>query len=68
MTHDGYIGIAPPLVQENDLLCLIPGLRVPFMLRRWTEGGYLLVGECYVHGLMYGEEMCKGTSEEICIY
>ena len=68
MTGGGYIGLAPPLVQEDDLLCLIGGSRVPFILRKRTEGGYLLVGESYVHGLMYGEGMRKGSNEEICIY
>ena len=43
MTQDGYIGLAPPLAQEGDLLCLIDGSRVPFILRKRTEGGYFLV-------------------------
>lgn len=68
LTRYGYIGLAPSLVQEDDLLCLIDGSRVPFVLRKRTDGGYFLVDESYVHGLMYGEGMSKGSSEGIHIY
>ena len=68
MTHEGFIGLAPPLVQKGDLLCLIDGSRVPFILRKRTEDGYFLVGESYIHGLMFGEGMSKGSNEKIYIY
>ncbi len=68
MTLGGYIGLAPPLVQVDDLLYLISGSRVPFILRKRTQDGYLLVGESYVHGLMYGEGRGSLENEEIRIY
>jgi len=37
-------------------VCVLFGGKTPFCLRPWGHG-YLLVGECYVHGLMNGEAM-----------
>ena len=34
-----------------------------FILRPVTNG-YLLVGECYVHGIMYGEAIEQGLGVE----
>ncbi|OCL05183.1 hypothetical protein AOQ84DRAFT_299424, partial [Glonium stellatum] len=38
----------------GDVVCILFGADVPFILRK-TETGYRLVGESYVHGIMYGE-------------
>jgi hypothetical protein len=67
-TEKHYIGLGPLLVQENDIICLIYGAKVPFLIRRRAEGAYLLVGECYVHGLMHGEGMSMGVEEDIVLY
>ena len=53
ITKNGYLGLVPLLSLEGDLVCVI---RVPVVLRRVLEH-YVFVGECYVHGLMDGEEM-----------
>ena len=50
------------------MICIFKGARVPFLLRQNAEVGirgtstqtYLLVGECYIHGMMDGE-MMKGV-------
>ncbi|KAF4636427.1 hypothetical protein G7Y89_g1661 [Cudoniella acicularis] len=53
-TSNGYLGLGPPLMQEDDLICILSGCSVPFILRR--EGShYLLVGPCFVMGIMDGE-------------
>lgn len=47
------------------MICIFKGARVPFLLRQNAEVGirgtstqtYLLVGECYIHGMMDGEMM-----------
>ncbi|KAH6699772.1 heterokaryon incompatibility protein 6 [Leptodontidium sp. MPI-SDFR-AT-0119] len=53
-TRTGYIGLVPPLAQAGDLLVVIFGATVPYVVRR-VQSGYLLVGDAFVHGLMYGE-------------
>jgi hypothetical protein len=53
-TQKGYIGIALELSRPRDLVCLLCGCRMPVVLR--PEGGHFrFMGECYVHGLMFGE-------------
>jgi hypothetical protein len=46
-----WIGWVPTVAQEGDLLCLFEHYWMPFIVRR-TQGGYRLIGEAYVHGIM----------------
>ncbi|KAK3717412.1 hypothetical protein LTR37_005801 [Vermiconidia calcicola] len=50
----GYIGIAPYGTREGDLIFVVLGADVPFVLRP-LEDGYCLIGEAYVQGAMNGE-------------
>ncbi|KAJ4413819.1 hypothetical protein N0V82_008313 [Gnomoniopsis sp. IMI 355080] len=52
-TKDGYYVLGPKAMLPGDILCIFQGAKVPFCLRRWGTK-YLLVGECYVHGVMDG--------------
>ena len=65
-TRDGYIGLGPARMEVGDEIWILKGGSMPFLLRpageyefKRVSGGkrhcYRLVGECYVHGLMYGE-------------
>jgi Heterokaryon incompatibility protein (HET) len=54
VTKDGQIGMGPDNLQEGDVVCVLFGGMVPFILRP-EDGHYLLVGECYCHGMMQGE-------------
>jgi len=65
-TKDRRIGLAPLTAREGDLVCLVLGAEVPFVLRR-SNDEYELVGECYVHGLMDEEglvEAARNTNPE----
>ena len=55
-TTDGRIGLVPRSSAAGDLICVLYGGRVPYVLRP-CEIGYSLIGECYIHGLMNGEAM-----------
>ncbi|KAF4636845.1 hypothetical protein G7Y89_g1239 [Cudoniella acicularis] len=73
ITENGYIGMVPPLAVnrgekcEGDVICLIRGAQVPFVLRPVTSidpgshemaagrRRFQLVGEAYIHGIMDGE-------------
>lgn len=57
ISHSGLVGLAPPHVQIDDVICIFLGGQVPYILRRESDGVYNLVGEAYVHGIMYGEYM-----------
>jgi hypothetical protein len=54
----GLLGVAPSSTQPGDEIAIPLGSRVPFVLRRSQEHNhFLLIGECFVVGLMVGEAM-----------
>lgn len=58
-TKKGTIGLGPRSMRPGDLVCILSGCRVPFILR--AEGpNFRLVGESYVHGLMEGQAVKDG--------
>jgi hypothetical protein len=54
-TVEGYIGLGPAEIQPGDAICILLGLDYPIALRPVYNGQYLVIGCCYVHGLMDGE-------------
>lgn len=73
ITRDGYMGIGPQNTRNGDQICVFDGGPVPMVLRSAEvsapshishstpsqQGHFLLVGECYVHGLMNGEVVAR---------
>ena len=53
-TTTGYVGLAPHGTIEGDLVFVVMGVDVPYILRPYDDG-YELVGEAYVQGIMDGE-------------
>jgi hypothetical protein len=51
------MGLTPPKVQVDDLVCIFIGASTLFVVREMEDGYFRLVGECYIHGLMAGEAM-----------
>ena len=74
ITDQGYMGVVPPYSEIGDVLFIIPGTQVPFLLRSQRGGEnsgeastgeeWRLVGESYLHGMMDGEAMKRGGTEE----
>ncbi|GKT50824.1 heterokaryon incompatibility protein 6, OR allele [Colletotrichum spaethianum] len=60
-TENGWIGLGPDMMRNGDVVVLLSGGDVPFVLRP-TQDGHTLIGECYVEGMMYGE-MLKAQLE-----
>ena len=58
VTQKGYIGLAPYTTKRDDVICIFLGAQTPFLLRR-TGDGWMLVGECYIHGIMSGQAFDK---------
>ena len=54
VTKSGYIGLVPQLTEVGDIICALFGCDTPLVLRPINDH-YILIGECYVHGLMDGE-------------
>lgn len=63
-TPMGLMGMAPPHVESGDLVCVLFGASLPFVLQR-TGPFYNLIGEIYISdGYMEGraiDEMYAGT-------
>lgn len=54
-TAKGRFVLGPKVMEPGDIVCVLFGGKMPFVLRSWIDDMFLLVGECYVHGLMHGE-------------
>ncbi|CAH0051648.1 unnamed protein product [Clonostachys solani] len=56
-TTTGRLGQLPREAQRGDRVCILQGVQVPFVIRERSQGdGYMLIGECYLNGVMDGEE------------
>ncbi|KAK4205885.1 hypothetical protein QBC37DRAFT_301906, partial [Rhypophila decipiens] len=55
---NGYVGMGPHLAQHGDVVVLLFGARMPYVLRPASDRGvgyYQFLGEAYCHGIMDGE-------------
>jgi hypothetical protein len=66
VTADGLMTLVPHGTQVGDEICVMLGIEKPFLLRhvdvddKDIDDGrkrYVLVGDCYVHGIMSGEAL-----------
>lgn len=64
VTHCGYVGLAPSIMQPVDLIAVFNGCSMPYIVRPangFTNNGEQMeeavhvIGPCYVHGIMKGE-------------
>lgn len=55
-TESGLWGVGPDSIDEDqgDVVCILCGSPMPIILRPKGDG-YKVIGEAYVHGIMYGE-------------
>lgn len=64
-TDSGALGTGLWDMEAGDIVCILFGGKVPYILRpTQNEGQYLFMGECYVKGLMQGEAMDMGLPEQ----
>lgn len=61
-TQRGYMGFGPPDMRQGDLVAILAGSRMPFVLREapmsegtYDKSYYTVVGYCCLHGVMNGE-------------
>jgi hypothetical protein len=57
----GYTCLVPEAAKVGDCICVILGVNVPFVIRK-SGDNHILVGECYVQGLMEAEAVTKMRS------
>ena len=59
LTKQGYIGLVPISAQAGDHVYVLLGGQVLYVLRTHSknDNNFMVVGECYINGLMDGEVM-----------
>lgn len=68
-TKTGRMGLAPVGARLGDSVAILVGCDMPLVLRRQEKGGWIVIGDCYVHGVMYGEGILGHDKfEEITLY
>ncbi|KAF2651311.1 HET-domain-containing protein [Lophiostoma macrostomum CBS 122681] len=65
-TSDGGYGIGPAGTRKGDIVAVILGCDFPMILRPNAKDSleFSVVGECYVHGVMFGEAILGPLSEQ----
>lgn len=66
-TEEGRFGQVRSQARNGDLIYVILGAELPFVLRPTGKGTYTLIGECYIHGLMAGEALSDDRYETVDI-
>ena len=65
VTELGIMGLVPLLAAPGDEIYLLSGTNVPFLLRPTGLRSFIVIGECYVSGLMHGEIMYQFPAERV---
>ena len=54
VSSKGYMGLGPLDAKVGDEICVLLGCNQPLVIRRVGDH-HLVVGQCYVYGMMFGE-------------
>jgi hypothetical protein len=65
VTMKGHLGLTSQCVHQGDVIAVVGGAQVPFILRRCDSGQYKIVSEAYVDGIMDGEAAASSKWEHI---
>lgn len=60
LSANGYIGLGPATTEVGDVVSIMFGCRIPFVLRHESskeDWRLLLNGGCYIDGIMFGQAM-----------
>lgn len=66
-TEAGYIGLGPKSMKDDDVLAVLNGGKVPYILRPLSDGQFAFMGECFVYEVMDGRRLeagGKGAAKE----
>lgn len=54
-THNGMLGLGCPGIKIGDVVCILYGTTVPYILRPSANGKMVFVGDAYIYNAMNGE-------------
>ncbi|KAI0839750.1 heterokaryon incompatibility protein-domain-containing protein [Hypoxylon sp. FL0890] len=59
VTTGNLMGIGPETMERDDIIVVLFGGEIPYVVRELGEGKHSFIGECYVPGLMAGEAVAR---------
>ena len=62
-----YIGLASGDIRQDDEVWLLEGSKVPLIIRKRIGGYGKLIGDAYIHGIMYGEAFHRSDCEDLML-
>lgn len=67
LSREGYMGLCPRASRQDDLVIILDGGSVPYVVRELPGPGsyFKLIGECYVHGRMFGSAIDEREQKSI---
>ena len=60
VAENGRLGLSSESIRQGDIIAVISGSQVPFILRQCKSRGYRIISEAYVDGIMDGEATEEG--------
>jgi hypothetical protein len=67
LTRSGFVGLGPAHMEQGDEVYIFFGGHVPYIVRQQENNKYSLVGEAFVHGIMYGEALRTDVEESTLV-
>jgi len=64
MSKDGYVGLEPRYMHPGDVIVVLGGATLPYIVRPVGGGLFCFIGECYCDGIMDGEIVDMREKEE----
>lgn len=65
-TDKGEMGLGPPLCRKGDHIFVVAGCGMPLVLRKVEGSGFWeYIGDCYMDGVMRGEQFRRQDCEEL---
>jgi hypothetical protein len=67
LSKNGYVGMGPVTTIPGDVITVLIGARVSYMLRSNGQGRFAFLGEAYCDGIMDGEIRTKRSQQNFVI-
>jgi hypothetical protein len=67
LTKKGHLGMGPPMMMSGDVVVVLMGSRIPFVLRPGEHGNFAFTGDAYCDGVMDGELINQVRPEKFMI-
>lgn len=67
-SDEGYVGWVPNVTEPGDKICILLGCDTPIVLRPYKDDRWLVIGQCFVYGLMETEALLGSLPQQvICV-